>query len=129
VGFAIPMEIVKRAADDIVQDGRVRYGYMGVMLQDLGGEQGAMVGNVLGGGPADKAGVRAGDVIRRVDGVAIGSRASLMRAIGAKTPGTVVKLDMLRDGLDVSAEVKLATRPTAGVAVRDDRGDLLVPGR
>jgi serine protease Do len=102
---------------------------MGVMLQDLGGEQGAMVGNVLGGGPADKAGVRAGDVIRRVDGVAIGSRASLMRAIGAKTPGTVVKLDMLRDGLDVSAEVKLATRPTAGVAVRDDRGDMLMPGR
>jgi serine protease Do len=129
VGFAIPMEIVKRAADDIVQDGRVRYGYMGVVLEDLGGEQGAMIGSVLGGGPADKAGVRAGDVIRRVDGVAIGSRASLMRAIGAKTPGTVVKLDMLREGLDVSAEVKLATRPTAGVAVRDDRGGLLVPGR
>jgi len=129
VGFAIPMELVKRAADDIVQDGRVRYGYMGVMLQDLGGEQGAMVGSVLGGGPADKAGLQRGDVIRRVDGVAIGSRASLMRAIGAKTPGSVVKLDLLRDGLDVAAEVTLATRPTAGVAVRDERGEVLVPAR
>lgn len=129
VGFAIPMEIVKRAADDIVQDGRVRYGYMGVMLQDLGGEQGAMVGSVLGGGPADKASLQRGDVIRRVDGVAIGSRASLMRAIGAKTPGSVVKLDLLRDGLDVAAEVTLGTRPTAGVAVRDERGEVLVPAR
>jgi serine protease Do len=129
VGFAIPMEIVKRAAEDILQDGRVRYGYMGVMLQDLGAEQGAMIGSVLSGGPADKAGIQRGDVIRRVDGVAIGSRASLMRAIGAKTPGTVVKLDLLRDGLDVAAEVTLATRPTAGVAVRDDRGEVLVPAR
>lgn len=129
VGFAIPMEIVKRAADDIVQDGRVRYGYMGVMLQDLVGEQGAMVGSVLGGGPADKAGLQRGDVIRRVDGFAIGSRASLMRVIGTKTPGTVVKLDLLRDGRDVTAEVTLATRPTAGVAVRDERGDVLVPAR
>jgi serine protease Do len=129
VGFAIPMEIVKRAADDILQDGRVRYGYMGVMLQDLGGEQGAMIANVLPGGPADKAGIQRGDVIRRVDGISVGSRASLMRAIGAKTPGTVVKLDLLRDGMDVSAEVTLATRPTAGVAVRDERGDVLEPGR
>ena len=129
VGFAIPMEIVKRAANDIVQDGRVRYGYMGVMLQDLGGEQGAMIGSVLSGGPADKAGIQRGDVIRSVDGVAIGSRASLMRAIGAKTPGTTVKLDLLRDGLDVAADVTLATRPTAGVAVRDERGEVLVPGR
>jgi S1-C subfamily serine protease len=64
-----------------------------------------------------------------VDGVAIGSRASLMRAIGAKTPGTTVKLDLLRDGLDVAADVTLATRPTAGVAVRDERGEVLVPGR
>ncbi len=129
VGFAIPMEIVKRAADDIVQGGRVRYGYMGVMLQDLDGERGAMIGSVLSGGPADKAGMQRGDVIRRVDGVAIGSRAALMRAIGAKTPGTTVKLDLLRDGLDVAAEVTLATRPSAGVAVRDERGEVLVPGR
>jgi hypothetical protein len=52
-----------------------------------------------------------------------------MRAIGAKTPGTTVKLDLLRDGLDVAAEVTLATRPSAGVAVRDERGEVLVPGR
>jgi len=129
VGFAIPMEIVKRAADDILEGGRVRYGYIGVMLQDLGGEKGAVIANVLAGGPADKAGVREGDLVRRVDGVAVGSRASLMRAIGAKTPGKVVKLDLLRDGTDVTAEVTLGVRPTAGVAVRDERGEMLAPGR
>jgi serine protease Do len=129
VGFAIPMEMVKRAADALVQDGRVRYGYIGVLLQEVPGIDGAVIGDVVAGGPADKAGLQPGDVIVQVDGVAVNSRASLTRTVGTREPGTMVKVHALRNGEDVHAEVKLAVRPTAGVAVRDERGGVLQPNR
>lgn len=129
VGFAIPMEMVKRAADALVQDGRVRYGYIGVLLQDVPGIDGAVIGDVVAGGPADKAGLQPGDVIVQVDGAATTSRAALTRTVGARDPGTMVKVHVLRNGEDVHAEVKLAVRPTAGVAVRDERGGVLQPNR
>jgi serine protease Do len=129
VGFAIPMEMVKRAADALVQDGRVRYGYIGVLLQDVPGIDGAVIGDVVAGGPADKAGLQPGDVIVQVDGAATTSRAALTRTVGTRDPGTMVKVHALRNGEDVHAEVKLAVRPTAGVAVRDERGGVLPPNR
>ena len=129
VGFAIPMEMVKRAADALVQDGRVRYGYIGVLLQDVPGIDGAVIGDVVAGGPADKAGLQPGDVIVQVDGAATTSRAALTRTVGTRDPGTMVKVHALRNGEDVHAEVKLAVRPTAGVAVRDERGGVLQPNR
>jgi S1-C subfamily serine protease len=113
----------------LVQDGRVRYGYIGVLLQDVPGIDGAVIGDVVAGGPADKAGLQPGDVIVQVDGAATTSRAALTRTVGARDPGTMVKVHALRNGEDVHAEVKLAVRPTAGVAVRDERGSVLQPGR
>jgi serine protease Do len=129
VGFAIPMEMVKRAADALVQDGRVRYGYIGVLLQEVPGIDGAVIGDVVAGGPADKAGLQPGDVIVQVDGVATTSRAALTRTVGTHEPGTMVKVHALRNGEDVHAEVKLAVRPSSGVAVRDERGGVLQPNR
>jgi serine protease Do len=129
VGFAIPMEMVRRAADDLLQDGRVRYGYMGVLLQEMPDGGGAMIGRVLPDGPADKAAVREGDRIVSVAGTQVDSRASLMRAIGARKPGESVLVEVDRDGERLKLQVTLGTRPTAGVAVRDDRGQMLVPNR
>ena len=129
VGFAIPMEMVRRAADDLLQDGRVRYGYMGVLLQELPDGSGAMIGRVLPGGPADQAEVREGDRIVSVAGARVDSRASLMRAIGARKPGEAVQVEVERDGERRQLQVTLGTRPTAGVAVRDDRGQMLQPNR
>jgi serine protease Do len=128
VGFAIPMEMVRRAADDLLQDGRVRYGYMGVLLQEMP-DGGAMIARVLSGGPADEAGVLEGDRIESVAGVAVNGRASLMRAIGERKPGEVVEVRLVRNQEPVQVKVKLSTRPTAGVAVRDERGEVLMPNR
>ena len=69
------------------------------------------------------------DVLVQVDGVAVNSRASLTRTVGTREPGTMVKVHALRNGEDVHAEVKLAVRPSSGVAVRDERGGVLQPNR
>ena len=129
VGFAIPMEMVRRAADDLLQDGRVRYGYMGVLLQEMPDGSGAVIARVLPEGPADQAGVQEGDRIERVAGAAVNSRAALMRAIGERKPGETVQVALRRNGEPIEVQVKLSTRPVAGVAVRDERGEVLVPNR
>ena len=132
VGFAIPMEMVKRVADSLLADGRMRYGYMGVLLQQQTDESretgGAVIAEVVANSPAARAGLQPGDIVTRIDGEPVAGRAALIRAIGTRTPGSVVKVEGTRDGDPFVFDVKLTTRPRAGVPVRDERGQLLSPG-
>ena len=132
VGFAIPMEMVKRVAESLLTDGRMRYGYMGVLLQQSADEAresgGAVIAEVVANSPAARAGLQPGDVVTRIDGEPISGRAALIRTVGTRTPGSVVKVEVTRDGEPMVFDVKLTTRPRAGVAVRDERGQLLQPG-
>lgn len=131
VGFAIPVEMVKRVADSILQDGRMRYGYIGVLLaQSPEGTReagGAVIAEVIAASPAAKAGLEPGDVITRIDGEPIADRAALMRTVGTREPGTIVKVEATRGGEPVIANVKLATRPRAGTPMRDERDDPVLP--
>ncbi len=132
VGFAIPMEWVRRVAEQILQDGRASHGYLGVLLEpEAPGtvSEGVRLARVVPGGPAAQAGLQEGDVVVRVGETPVRGRATLMRTVGSVEPGASVRVTVLRQGESLEMDVTVAARPMARVAVRDGRGGVLVPGR
>jgi serine protease Do len=131
VGFAIPSNVVKRVMESLVKTGKVERGYLGVEVTGLSralAEQfkvpdlsGALVNDVTAGSPADKAGLKPGDVIRSVDGKKVDSEGALTFMVASAAPGSKVSLGILRDGRQMTVDVTLGTRPehlaaSAGVA-------------
>lgn len=108
VSFAIPIDVATRVQQQIVATGKVEHARLGVAVQEvnqsfadsfkLDKPEGALVSMVEKGGPADKAGLQAGDVIRRVDGKPIVSSGDLPALISLNAPGDSVKLDVWRQG-------------------------------
>ncbi len=119
VGFAIPVNLARNIAEQIVNTGRVDRGFLGVAPQDLtedlvsqfGTEKGALISEVTEGSPAEKAGLKAGDVIVKIQGTAVRDSRQLLLTVGQFTPGTTVAVEYLRDGKTRTAQVKLARRP------------------
>ncbi len=132
VSFAIPIDLAAKIKDQIVAHGKVEHARLGVSVQEvnqvladsfkLDKPEGALVSGVEKGGPADKAGLQAGDVIRKVDGRAIVSSGDLPAAIGLALPGDKVKLDVWRQGATKEIEARLgnANDKTAQVADKSD---------
>lgn len=108
VSFAIPIDIASKIKDQIVSTGKAEHARLGVAVQEvnqafansfkLDRPEGALVSNVEKGGPADKAGLLSGDVIRKVNGQAIVSSGDLPAVISMAAPGDSVKLDIWRQG-------------------------------
>lgn len=128
VSFAIPIELATHIKDQLVAHGKVEHARLGVTVQEvnqafadsfrLPRPEGALVARVDAGGPADKAGLQAGDVILRVDGQAIVASGDLPARIGMARPGDRVKLDIWRQGKpgQLTAELGSASAPSAAVA-------------
>jgi serine protease Do/serine protease DegQ len=108
IGFAIPSNMMKIIMAQLVKHGEVRRGVLGVNIQtltpdiaesmDLGNVQGALVSQVVEGSAAEKAGIKAGDVITAVNGKPVKDAAGLRNAIGLLSVGDSVAVTMLRDG-------------------------------
>ncbi len=108
VSFAIPIDEAIRVADQLKASGRVARGKIGVAIEPLtkelaeglglGKPNGALIGGVERGGPAEKAGIEAGDVILKFDGNSIEKSIELPRLAGAKKPGTSVVLSVWHQG-------------------------------
>lgn len=121
IGFAIPVNQAIEILPQLKERGRVSRGYMGVGLKDvdpdlqrslkLSTARGALVQDVTGGSPADRAGLRAYDLIVSVEGVGIQSNDQLIRRVSSQQPGTVVRLGVVRDGRLITVTVKLGERP------------------
>ncbi len=122
LGFAIPSNTVKHVMENLVKTGKVSRGYLGVIVGVLDEKlakqfklpdtAGALVQDVSPGGPADKAGIKAGDVIRSLDGQKVEGSAELTAAVTTMNPGTVVTLEVFRDGKPMTIKVTLGERPT-----------------
>lgn len=120
IGFAIPANTAKYVVDQLISKGKVVRGYLGIEPDDLtpaisqvyGVKSGALVKSVTPGEAADKAGIKATDVITKIDGKEIDSALELRRAIQAMAPGTTVKLTVVRDKVEKVIPVKLATAPS-----------------
>lgn len=131
IGFAIPINMAKHVMEDLVKTGKVMRGYLGAEIQSLNeglaqafnvpDTSGALVQNVTPGGPAEKAGLKNGDVIRKYDGQTVTDSGQLIALVTDTNPGTVVTLDILRDGRPLSLKVTLGERPS-NLGVHASRG-------
>jgi serine protease Do len=121
LAFAVPAATVQTVVDQLQQDGRVSRGYLGVQIQPLtkelaqgfglSTERGALVASTQDGTPAEKAGLKSGDVITAVDGEPVANARELTRKIGALKPGAKAEITYLRDGKERTATVALASQP------------------
>jgi len=125
IGYAIPSLIAKRIAQDLIAGRKPGHPYMGVCYQsedaalasgkDVAG-YGVLVTSALPGTPAAKAGLKAGDVIEKVDGVELNNGQTLGGAIQPKGPGDTVQLTVLRSGATTTLPLTLADRSSAPTA-------------
>jgi serine protease Do len=125
VSFAIPIDVATRVKDQIVATGKVEHAKLGVSVQEvnqtladsfkLDRPEGALVANVEKGSPADKAGLKTGDVIRSVDGQPIVASGDLPAIIGMDKPGQRVQLGVWRQGgkVDLTAQLGNASAKVA----------------
>jgi serine protease Do len=121
IGFAIPINMAKSVMDNLIAHGKVTRGYLGLVPQDiddnlaaalkLKSTAGALVGDVVPGGPADKGGVQRGDVITELNGKNIKDSVQLRQLVAQAEPGSTVQLTLLRNGKEITASVKLGERP------------------
>jgi serine protease Do len=121
IGFAVPSNMAKQVLDQLVKNGKVTRGYMGVSLQavsrelapefGLKNDHGAIVGDVTPGKPGDKAGLKSGDVIVKIDGQEVQDSNDLTMKVTGHAPGDTVTLDVIREGKPMKIKVTLGQRP------------------
>jgi Do/DeqQ family serine protease len=133
IGFAIPINMAKPIFTQLIQKGNVSRGYMGVTIQPVTEElaqsfglkhaKGALVNDVIKGGPAEKAGVRQGDVITGVNGTEVKDPSHLQRLVAEAGIGKAAKITVFRDGKALDLNITLANADTAPKQrPRDERG-------
>jgi serine protease Do len=120
IGFAIPINIAKGILGQL-KTGKVIRGWLGIMIQNITPElaksfgtavtKGVIVADVVQEGPAEKAGIKRGDIIETLDGKAVENAGELSRKIAALKPGGEVSLGVLRNGKQVTVKVTLGTLP------------------
>lgn len=112
VGFAVPIDVIEPELSKLEGGGKVSHAYLGVETGTSEGSQsGATIAKVLPGGPAAKAGLRAGDVITAFDGAAVASAGDLIAATAQARPGERVELTVVRGGRTITLAVALGTQP------------------
>ncbi len=138
ISFAIPIDAALQVKDKLQKFGKVSRGKLGVVIQGMDKElaqsfgldkpEGALVNSVEQDGPADKAGLQAGDIIQQVDGAKISESADLPRLIGNHTPGDSVKLKIWRNKATRDLSVKLGEQADERVDVGSDDDNAAAPG-
>ncbi len=127
IGFAIPINMAQQICQQLMENGSVTRGYLGVMIQPLSSElaksfgldieSGVLVGDVTADGPAQAAGLQRGDVIVEMDGQPADNMPQFRNRVALVKPGTEVQLVVLRDGKRTPLKIKVGQLPgDAGVA-------------
>jgi putative serine protease PepD len=112
IGFAVPSNMARQVVPQLERGQAVKRSYLGTQTTaDPTNPDGALVESVTPGGPADKAGLQKGDLIKAIDGQAIKDPTDLSSTIATRKPGDTVTLRIERNGLTQELDVKLGTRP------------------
>ncbi len=121
IGFSIPINIAEEIISQLMESGKVVRGWLGVVIQpitkeiseslDLESTDGALISNVLPGSPAEKAGLRGGDVVVKFEGEPISEFTSLSKKVAMKAPDTSCELEVVRDGEREKISVVLGAMP------------------
>ena len=137
IGFSIPSNMVKHVVEQLVEHGEVHRGWLGVGIDPVTEEAakkangqegvGVIINSVFEGDPADRAGLKVGDIILKIGGSDINSPNKMIRVIGAITPGQTINMNILRDGKSRMVPIKLESRtkktlPLAAVPSLDSLG-------
>ena len=114
-GFAIPSQIVKATTEQLIQHGKVEHGYLGISINDVTPDNahffhvkdasGAIVAQVTPDSPASKGGIKQGDVVTEVNGQKVVNGSGLQVAVSEMSPGTTLKLGIVRDGKPMTLDV------------------------
>jgi serine protease Do len=122
IGFAIPIDMAKKITQDLIRDGEVTRGWLGVSIQPVEsgqdgdfkfgehGNKGALVGGVVPGSPADKAGIKRGDIISKVGDLEIKDANDLLNRIALLLPNQWVEIWVQREGMTLSFKTRIAKR-------------------
>ncbi len=121
IGYSVPINIVKNIANQIIDHGKVERGYLGInitpidsvtrKLFGLADNEGVMVSKIENGSPAEKAGLKKGDIILSINGNPVNTPDELQADVGGETPGATIKIQVLRDKKRTEFSIKLMERP------------------
>lgn len=122
IGFAVPSNLARNVMEQLVANGKVVRGYLGVSIQDVTAElaqhfdlkerKGALVADVVPDSPADKAGVQSGDIVVKFNGKPVNDARHLRLTVATVPPGEKVSAELLRDGKTQKVEVEIKARPS-----------------
>ncbi len=141
IGFAIPADVVDSITAELVKGGKITRGYIGANIQPftadmaeaqgLGEQRGAIVAALVPGGPAERGGLKPGDIVTNVNGVAIKNSSELTREVAKGRPGASLKLSIIREGNRQTVDVRSGSRPTERELAQsnsDDEDGAVRPG-
>ena len=126
IGFAIPINTAKQVMESILTNGSVTRGWIGVEPQNLSKElteslnipantSGVLISGVLEGGPADKAGIKPGDVLTQVNSQTVNDVVTLLNRIAQTSPGDEAKVNLIRKGKEITLKLQVGKRPKSKV--------------
>ena len=133
VGFAIPVSVVRKFVPALIADGVYSYSFLGISGSTIDAqvataqkltpnELGVFVAQAVTGGPSARAGVRTGDIVTGIDGIAVRSFEDLVGYLITETePGQTVRLDVLREGTSMTFDVALSARPDESATTTPNR--------
>jgi serine protease Do len=132
IGFAVPIAMARRVMEDLIFDGKVSRGWLGISIQELdratreafglsAETKGVLIGDVFKGQPADRAGLKRGDVVQSIDGKGTETANRLRNIVAAVQPGKTVPVELLRNGKRLTVNVKLASRDDSEAAAQAGR--------
>lgn len=125
IGFAIPGDTARQVLNDLINDGKVTRGYIGIEQQnvtddlvqafDLTSKEGVIIAGVVKNGPADTAGLKVGDVLTAIDDMPIRSTSQMLNTIAETKPGTTKEFTVIRKQQKIQIAVEIGTRPSPNV--------------
>ena len=121
IGFAVPSNMVRLVMDSLIANGRVVRGWLGISVQEMNPDlarqfglseaRGALVADVLSDGPAERAGIKRGDVILEFDGTPVDTVGQLRNLVAEKTAGSRVHLKLVQDRREKEVEATIREQP------------------
>ena len=122
IGFAIPASSAKRIMEQIIETGSVTRGWIGIEAQEitpeiadsfrLGSTNGVLIAGVLRGGPAEKAGLKPGDILEAIEGKPVKDPNSMLNLVAALVPGKPASIRVKRDSKELDVQVAVGKRPS-----------------